>query len=164
MTVTASLQIISNIREALAAADLPTANSAGSRTVTHDLWNYSLPADTVIDYIVAYQVALAGASETIDLTAAPQAAGQSAVDLTGKKVIAVLLYADSANAADITIGPGAADPYNLFGASNELDLHKGDYLALVAPGLGNAAVAAAVKDIKVAGTVGDKLAIGLLLT
>lgn len=72
----------------------------------------------------------AGADTTIDLTNAKSADDQSVrIDLTGKKLIKLLLVTPSDNVGTVTFKPGASNGYNLFGdASGRVTLAKGKRL------------------------------------
>lgn len=75
--------------------------------------------------------ALVAGTLTLDLTAIPHDGEPAAVDATGLKVQALLIRVPTANANPLIIEPGAAAPYNLFGATFKLTLYPGDVLALV---------------------------------
>lgn len=109
------------------------------------------------------------ATATIDLTAVQAAAmpnsATRSVDMTGAKVVGVILKAGAANAAAVNIAPGASNPYPLFGTANDIDLKPGMVVAFgfnaVASGL--PAVSSTVKTIDVTITGSDTVEILLLL-
>jgi hypothetical protein len=169
------ISLRANGREVFTAAEAPAAASEAARTLKCGQNNFSVthgPATTpaITGPPISRKITLAGSIETIDLTAAevlalPSAAART-FDFTGKKVVAVVLRAGDANAAVITVAPGATNPYPLFGAGNTIEVPKGMALALGCKGSVAAQlppVAAAVKDIDIDGTSGDILYIDLYL-
>lgn len=113
----------------------------------------------------SYQsLALAGGTRDIDLTALPNAVNVPQ-DCTGKKVQTILIKNPAGNDA-ITISPGGANPYPLFGTGNSVVVpgHAtiDTFLAMVVPeGLPD--VAAGAKIITVTGTGTQSFHIGLTL-
>ena len=164
--ITLTPSISSSIAEVLAAADVPGAQSATQRTVTHDDWNYSTslhndsggPTTPAPVRCLSTTITLSGASETLDLTAAPTTgAADAGEDLSGKKLMYVQLttHADN-NAAGLTIGPGAANGYELFGcAAGDVLMYPDEYMAKLTLGSHLDDVAAADCEIDFAGTAGD---------
>jgi hypothetical protein len=115
-------------------------------------------ADTVVDL----SFTLAGASTTKDLTAAPDAKDiADTVDLTGKKLVAILIVAASDNnAAGVTVVPGAVNGYDILGAAaDRLTIYPGQTVCLFQLGATSSwdAVGAADKTIDFTGTLGDEL-------
>ena len=110
---------------------------------------------------------LAAADTDFDLTAAPPARDVAeTVDMTGKKLVAWSILADSGNAGNITIKPHpTTNPYNLFGASGLLVLGPGRH-AMSALTSGEAAetdaVSGTAKSVRVSGTSGDSVKIILV--
>ncbi len=68
---------------------------------------------------------LAGAF-TLDLQALPQGNIIPDIDLTGLKIQILQFTSPETNLADITITPGASDPYELSGAAMSVTLSPGD--------------------------------------
>lgn len=121
-------------KELLTEAEAPAANSQAERTLftgkkqaKKTLNATSTPK--VDGPIIAREVTLAGPL-TIDFSAAlaltlPGAASRT-VDVTGKRLKAFFLRcAVGNNAAGVTIAPGAANPYPVFGAARTIVLGKG---------------------------------------
>jgi len=114
-------------------------------------------ADTVVDLSFALS---GGTTKTWDLTAAPDAKNIAAtVNLTGKKLVAMLIVADADNdAAGMTMVAGASNGYDIFGASaDRLTLYPGQTVCLFQSGAASSwdAVAAGDKTIDFVGTDGD---------
>jgi hypothetical protein len=115
-------------------------------------------ADTVVDL----SFTLSGATKTWDLTAAPDAKNTSAtVNLTGKKLVALIVVAPTDNAAaGVTMVAGASNGYDILGASTDrITIYPGQTFALFQLGAASSydAVAAGDKTIDFAGTSGDDL-------
>lgn len=113
-------------------------------------------ADTVVDLSHTFS----GTSKTWDLTAAPTAKDiNDAVNLTGKKLVALLAYADpDNNASGVLIKSGATNGYDLFGnAAYGVVLYPGMSLDLFQLGAaaGEPAVGASDKTIDLTGTAAD---------
>ena len=106
---------------------------------------------------------LSSSSETISLTAAPLARDVAKTqDLTGKKLVAILLSAPVGNSNPITIAPAASNGYNLFGASGQVTLQPGEAIVkLYESGATNnsPSVSGTAKDITISGTTGDEVEI-----
>lgn len=126
---------------------------AGSKNISHDQLNSSgtLNASSTVPAtkVAAFSKALSDGAATIDLTALTGTNG-AAVDFTGLKVQLVKFKNPVGNAA-MTIKFGAANPYNLLGASWTMILLAGQEIALQ---LNDAApdVAAGAKNIDISGT------------
>lgn len=148
---TAVLQIAATVSELLDASISPAAQSS---PVQHTQFNEQLrftPSTTVpIDTLVAYATTIAGGGYTIDLTAAQGT--QETVDLTGKKVRAILIN-NTSNANAVTVDVGGANPYVLNGGDPIVVPAGGDALFYFANGL--AAVSGTVKNLAVTGTDGQ---------
>lgn len=155
-----------DVTETLAAASSPASSVDGvSNTRRYNAYNQlnkTLQSSTtpVADTVVDMSFTLAGASTTIDLTAVPSAADVDVdVDLTGKKLVALLISADADNAAGgVTMESGAANGYDFLGdAAYGLTLYPGMTVNLFQLGAaaGLPAVAAGDKTIDFAGTAGD---------
>jgi len=96
---------------------------------------------------------------TIDLTAL--SGTQDDIDATGDKVQFLHITTDDENSGDVTIKPGASNPYNLFGASNEADFGAGiDMVVSFGETLDD--VAAGAKMIDLSGTAGDKITLDFI--
>ena len=63
---------------------------------------------------------------TLDLQALPQGNIIPDIDLTGLKIQILQFTSPETNLADITLTPGAVDPYNLGGAAMSITLSPGD--------------------------------------
>lgn len=107
---------------------------------------------------VRFDQALTASSATIDLTSMTGTNGAS-VDFTGLKVQVAKFKNQSGNAA-MTIKFGAANPYNLLGASFTLILPDEGEITLYLPE-GAPDVAGGAKDIDLAGTGSEILEVQL---
>lgn len=131
----------------LTAIETPTVGVADVQTpqVRHDAFNRAFSVkdtDTPAVSIDSSQ-SLTG-TQTLDLTALATVNG--ATDCTGKKLRYLQLKNRSTNTGKLTIGPGGANPYPLFGTGITQDVQlDGHLLIWFADGL--AAVAAGVKTI-----------------
>lgn len=169
MTVRANLSCGLDVTETVAAAYSPASPVDGVSNVrrfnAYNQLNKILDsattpkADTVVDLSFALS---GGTTKTWDLTAAPDAKNTAAtVNLTGKKLVAMLITAPIDNAAaGMTIVAGAADGYDILGASaDRLTIYPGQTVCLFQ--LGAAAnwdaVAAGDKNVDFAGTDGDEI-------
>lgn len=163
-TVTLTQQIVATATEILDAASVANAATADGRTLRSDALNVtqSLSGSTTppVNNVVQLNLAGTGAAQTINLTAAPKSAGRTA-DLSGKKLVALILKAPAANVSAVTIAPGAANPYPPFGAGKSILLDPGEVLQktfLKDKATAKPAVAGAVKNIDITIAVGDTLA------
>lgn len=120
----------------------------------------TLNADStpVVTKFVRMDKALAAASGTIDLTSMTGANGET-VDFSGLKV-QVAKFKNKVGNNAMTIKFGAANPYNLLGASWTLILPDGGEITLYLPE-GTPDVAGGAKDIDLAGTGIEELEVQL---
>lgn len=107
---------------------------------------------------VRFDQALTASTATIDLTSLTGANGES-VDFSGLKVQVAKFKNKSGNAA-MTIKFGAANPYNLLGASWTLILPDEGEITLYLPE-GTPDVAGGAKDIDLSGTGSEELEVQL---
>lgn len=172
-TTTVDMAIRMNAKEVFTASEAPYAASDAQRTlslsglaVSGTLGSGSTPR---VDQPPVYKKISAAGTTTIDLTAAPCIAAPGtatrAVDMTGKKLKAVLIKCAAANAGNVTVAFGAANPYPLFGASKDVILGPGEVLALGYSGKEThlPAVSGAVKNIDVTTTGTDVVEVELLM-
>jgi len=89
----------------------------------------------------------------IDLTAITDSKGD-ALDLTNKKVHAIMITCKSTNVGKTTFQEHVTNGYGIFGLGTSVILEPGASILLLANG-GNEAVSASAKVIDVAGTSGD---------
>lgn len=148
-------------------ADTTTSPSSGSNgsfrvydahNTTSTLTTSGTPA--VSGDIVDISRTLSGTSTSIDLTAAPMARDVAeTADMTGKKLVSIILKADSGNnAAGIVIKPHGTNGYNLFGTSGQITLYPNGRLVMSLVNGGTPqtpAVAGAAKVIELTHTNGD---------
>jgi hypothetical protein len=102
---------------------------------------------------------LASADDELDLTAAPVAHRPGAtVDLTGKRLIAMQLFAPADNAGTITLKEAAADGYPI---GDGIDLEPGEVITIgqVSKVSTRATVASTRRYLTIAGTSADELQI-----
>lgn len=162
-------------REVFTAAEAPAAGTEQQRTLQTGTNGFSKTLNgsstpKLDQPLISREITLGGAT-TLDLAAIAALALPSAatrtVDLTGKKLKAVLLRSKSTNnAAGINIAPGAANPYPMFGAGNDITLYPDAELMMAfratEPPAGIPAVAAGAKEIDLTpGAAGDVLYIEL---
>ena len=148
--------------------ELKGAPGCTGKTVTSDYFNLGPqlygPATTipVTHYSHAEYTLDGGGAATIDLTAL--LGTQEDIDATGLKVQLFRVKSNSADNGALTISPGAANPYVLFGAGNSLVYPAGLTLDWPFPfGDKLADVAAGVKNIDLAGTAGNVFDIEILV-
>lgn len=116
-------------------------------------------ADTVVDLSFALS---GGTTKTWDLTAAADAKDVAdTVDLTGKKLVALLVSAPTDNAAaGVTMVAGSSNGYDILGAATDrITIYPGMTMVLFQLGATCSydAVAAGDKTIDFEGTDGDEL-------
>lgn len=167
-SVSAKLGAIFTVTESFSSSDAPASANGGS-TRQYSAYNkleQLLNASTtpLVDTVVDLSRTLAAASETQDLTAAPEAQNvNDTVDLTGKKLIALIIVASASNnAAGLTIDPGATNGYNFLGdAAYGLKLWPGSVHEFwqLGAAAGVDAVGSSAKNLDFAGTVGDVVSI-----
>lgn len=118
-TVTADLQGILSVVQSFDSASTPGATGGGAK-LTHTAFNQSLALPTsTIPVTKAYVTskALSGGAVSIDLTTLTDIS-QSATDLTGLKVQAILALNPSTNANAITITEGASNGHSISASSS----------------------------------------------
>jgi hypothetical protein len=155
-------------KEIFSLAEAPTAPDEEARTLRtggisfkKELNDSSVPPFDAP--IVKQTITLGGSPTTLDLTAVAAlvipALATRTVDLTGKKLLAVALLAASTNTGEVTIAPGASNPYPLFGTGNERDLAPGEIHMQTLTALANPkpAVSGTAKTITISGSSGNKL-------
>lgn len=99
-----------------------------------------------------------GGTVDIDLTALPSS--QSNIDGTGKKLQALLI--NNIAAGSVNVAPGASNAYSPFGASNDVDIPAGAKMAwLFSETLAD--ISGSVKNIRITGTAGHVIEVGILL-
>ena len=165
VTATASL----DATETVAAAYSPASPSDGvantRRFSEYSQLNKVLDATTnpSVDTVVDLSFALSGGTtKTWDLTAAPDAKDiADTVDLTGKKLVALLITAPTDNAATgVLMAAGASNGYDILGAGTDsITTYPGMTVCLFQLGADASfdAVAAGDKTIDFTGTDGDEL-------
>lgn len=142
-------------------------STAAQRTVTssdYDL-NETLDSTTTpaVDDLMAYQLNLSGGTDTIDFTAAAiigaESAGAPAAseDLTGKRVCHVEFECPTTNSYEVTIAPGAANPYPIFGAANDFTLKPDSKFAYTVHSNALPTISSTVKTIDITGNAADVL-------
>ncbi len=93
-------------------------------TITHTLGAHAdtLTATTTPPVTKTYSddLALVAGAKTIDLQALPSSESTT-VDFTGLKVQLIKITTPATNTAEVTFDVGAANGYNLFGATNATD-------------------------------------------
>ena len=100
-----------------------------------------------------------GVPYELNLTAAPQPGGESAIDLTGEKLIGIAIAAAAANTDPITIEPNATNGYDLWLDGGGVQFPPGanclDYYSVPT----HADVGASDRVIDFDGTDGDEITV-----
>jgi len=166
-TISASLLLQITGKETLGTDDHPGGSSTNDRTLAHNAFNasatFSATSTPTGQRIVEIEITLGAGTTTIDLTSAPKSAGRTE-DLTGFKAVAGLLTAPRTNSGDVTVAPGASNPYPLFGTGNSVAVPAGRTMAFGDTEQANlAAVSSSAKTIDVSGTSGDILRLMLVM-
>lgn len=134
---------------------------AKHQTIQYSTYNITDEQATLTKDVTDLSHTLAGATGSLDLTAAPLAR-QPAVtlDLTGAKLFALQISAPIENVGAITVKQGASNGFPILGAASLVVLNPGDRIILVAKALtAKQAVDATHKTIDYAGTSGDSVKI-----
>jgi hypothetical protein len=120
---------------------------ASNNVVQHAAWNKTITITGT--YTASFVVTLSGGAFTIDLTSLTGTNGAS-ISLSGLKVLAFLILVPNTNANPFTIAKGAANGYQLKGASWNEQFQPGDHMVCYptnAPTVGGSA-----KNIDCSGT------------
>ncbi len=154
--------------EIFTAVEMPQASTESERTIKTTGTKLQADLDDTSSNpkiekpVYNQQITLAGASQTLDLTALPVAAMPPAatrtVDMTGKRLIACFFHAAAANdSGGMTLKAAAANGYDLFGNGKEYLILPGEVVCAFFYQQPSARdpVAGADKDIDIAGTIGD---------
>ena len=162
--VTLDVQLNMTGTEQMTAAEAPTAASAAARALSLGGLNVSATLDaTTVPAVTATpcfrKVTISGTT-TIDLTAATApalpASATRTVDLTGKKLVAYAIAANTTNAGGVTISVGGTNGYALFGASNSIILQPGESVfGVLGTTSSKPTVGASQKNIDITGTTND---------
>jgi hypothetical protein len=146
--------------EVLDTTDVPSGNATSDRQLTHNALNTSgqLSSSTSpdVEFAVTQEITISGTT-TIDLTAAPKSASRTQ-DLTGKKLVSMIIEADANNSGNTTVAPGSANPYPLFGSGNSILVLPGETIGKTirsGTATNHPAVSGTVKNIDVSGTASD---------
>jgi hypothetical protein len=171
-TTTADLTLRVQGKEVFTPAEVPSAPDAQSRTlsaggasISSKLSSTSVPPITKPP--VSLTITLGVGITTIDLTAVSGLSvppGTRTLDMTGARVALAMLKADPANTNPVNVAPGAANPYPLFGAGNDVNVDKGRVIASGYDGVASQQplVSGTVKNIDISsGVAGDKLYLDL---
>ena len=155
-------------REIFTAAEAPFAANELQRTLTvgGNTVSRQLGASTTPKVDKPPITLEIGATSTINLTAVTGLAmppdATRTLDLTGAKLVGIVLRAADANAADVLVSYGASNPYPLFGTSKNIYVKPGEVLGRVCRvASGYPAVSASVKNIDVTITGSDVLYVDL---
>ena len=158
-SVALTAQLIMTAQETFAEADLPAAASGSRSLPAMSAFNVNktFPNDVITPKAVAMQqLTIGGGITTIDLTAA-LAALDRYVDMTDLYIFAGLFAAPAANNGDVTIAPGAATPYPIFGAAKDILLPASRTIVWCDSQLDAVQVSGSVKNIDISGTSSDIL-------
>lgn len=113
--------------------------------------NLSTTSSPAISKAWSQERALAAGADTIDLTALPEGNFAADQDFTGLKVQVALIHVLATATVAMTFSAGATNPYNLFGASGQIELGPDDWCLLLFDET-TPDVAAGAKEIDVAGS------------
>lgn len=152
VSVSAACKIHCTVTEVLDRDITSLGQAAGVRTVIHDGLNLTVtPSPTSM--MASFSQALTVGAATIDFTALPST-NNATIDTTGLKLQFVIFHNPSANL--ITIAPGASNGYDLWGASNDIEILPGQRMGFffndASPDVG-----ATDKTIDLAGTASQTL-------
>lgn len=165
-TFSCTLMLQFTAQETLDSSDAPAASS--DKRLTHDGFNIAaltLNASSTpdVEKVAYFTKTLSGGAATIDLTALSHN-GQT-VDMTGKKLRAIMVKFASTNVGSLNIAPGASNGYDLFGASNDITIpaQTGTLPGVVLMTCGDSApaVAAGDKNIDLTGTGTESFQFGM---
>ena len=147
------------LKDAAAAAD----QTVNTNQLNPGQSSYSPTTDVPVKYHAAEEITLVAGAATIDLTDVKEAATGASIDGTGMKVQAMRIQGNAGNSG-LNIAPGAANPYPLLGAANDIDYPAGctapfcfEFQDLLAD------IAAGVKEIDLAGVGMEKWKIEFLI-
>ena len=140
--------------ETLTSASTPNATTPA---VTHDKLNSSVSlsgtSTPVVSMVASNQKLMSAGAGTIDLTAVPST-NNATYNGNGLKVVAFAIQALATNAGAITVKFGAANPYNLFGASGQITIGAGEWVEKYFISNGTV-IGAGAKNIDLSGTTTD---------
>lgn len=161
MSNIALLQFIFDVQETLNIIQPGSSPPVVKHSLLDNTINLSSTTTPPISQVSDFTAALIAGTLNIDLTNLPASSG-AAINGTGLKVQGIIIQAPIANLNPITLTPGGANPYNLFGAAFSKTLYPGqlsmDFLNGQAP-----VVAGGAKIITLTGTGTQALNIILLL-
>lgn len=169
VSVTLTVSMRNVLKLVLPAGYSPASALAAHRTLT--LSDYGLetqfnatdtPEPTAV---VVEDLTIGAGTTTIDLTSdahvqgAVDGSGDPAAseDLTGKRLMAIIVETPSGNSGNVTIKPNAANGYDLFGASNTqgMEFPPDSHASIIYADSSLPQVAAGAKDIDFSGTQND---------
>ncbi len=159
-SIEATFQIVATAKAVVSSALLPGAD-ANERNIqfkeanlaTTTLGSSSTPA---VAAIVPLKLTMVTSTPySLDLTAAPQPGGESAIDLSGEKLIGIALYAPSTNTNPITVEPNATDGYDLWMDGGGVQVPKAGNMAFLDQVAARDDVDGSNKIIDFDGTDGD---------
>lgn len=171
-TLQAALQMVLDVVEIADSTTSPGSNDAGNRRV-YDQYSQRINLHSLTgsypevgNRVVDLSYTLGGTTQDVDLAAAKWAGNvATTIDLTGKKLVALLLnFAKTNNAAGIDFGGHGANAYGLFGTTTKPKFYPGMSFSLgnfdaaqngTSFSLALPAVAAGAKDLRFVGTAAD---------
>lgn len=145
-----------------------TVNDTGGATVSPNHFNVSAktytptgtpPVDRTAQ--IEKTITATGVPEVIDLTALPSI--DANIDGTTKKVQGIRIQGASTNVGTLTIAPGAATPYELFGTTNTVIIPGKTRVLKLMVEDDLAAISSSLKHIDVTGTINDVWKIEIIL-
>lgn len=156
--IQSSFSVTETLKDAVGAGTTTTVTSTALNPAQTE---YTLTSDPPGKYYSSDTLALVAGAATIDLTSLPGL--QATIDGTGLKVQAFRIRGAAGNSA-LTISPGAANPYTMFGAGNDLEYPADCALAFQFEFDETLAdIAAGAKEIDLAGTGTEQFQIEFIL-
>lgn len=161
-------QILGTLKATISEEQLPNVAEGDRRVTVKDanlpttiLNSSSTPA---VGGAVSLKLTMAtGVPYALDLTAAPQIGGEDPVDLTGEKLIGMVVQTPNGNTSTVEIRPHATtNGYDLFGTGSGIHIPKDSTQSMVDKVATRDAVDSSNKVIEFAGTTGDTIEVVLL--
>lgn len=156
---TASLQLRIEALE-----DLSSVPGAAAPQLNNDGFNWTqeqyTPTTTPPVSRASYQEWTIGGGGTVDIDLTALPSSQSNIDGTGKKLQALVV--NNIAAASVNVAYGASDAYVPFGASNDVDIPAGAKMAWWFNDT-LADISGTVKNLRITGTIGHVIEVGIWL-
>lgn len=163
-SVSAQCRMISKVRPVYTEVQIPSISSVSNLAPALtglDGW-INFPSDAVVlkGYATDELTLTSGAPTTLDLTAAPTYMPTEGLydTLLNYYIVIARFFAPATNTDAVTIGPGASNPYNLWGAGNSIEIEPGRREGFQIDALELPQILAGAKTIQFSTTnTGDKI-------